>query len=131
MILKIVGCSLNIVFATFLVKQQTQFQCCICLSLPIERTIRNVKYFAQVLDGHACVSIFAFTFSQSFVGLSQLFTIFTLDANFQESIQILNCTVHLVLSFVDQCDLLVALGFFINIMCSSSHFKTLFKKLET
>lgn len=38
---------------------------------------------------------------------------------------------HLVLSLVDQRNLLVALCLFVNIVSSSCHFKTFFKKLKT
>ena len=108
MILEVIGRTFNVVLATFLIKQQTELESSFCLCLAIEGAVRNVKHFTKVLNRHACVPVFAFALCQAFVGLSELVLIFALNAYFQETIQILDCTSHFILSLVDECNLLVA-----------------------
>lgn len=116
MILKVVGRSLDVVFAALLIKKQSQLECCLSLSLPIKGTVCDVKHLSKIFNRHACVTIFAFTLGQSFVSLAKLILVLVFDANFEEPIQVFNRTLHLILSFVDQSNLFVAFSFFDGIV---------------
>lgn len=131
MILKVVGCSFDIVLAPFLIEEESQLKSRLCLRLSIEWTVGDVEHFAQILDRHACISIFAFTLSQTLVSLPELVLVFIFDADLEKTIQIFDGTLHLVLSLVNQGDLLVALSFFDGVMCTARNIQTLLEELKT
>lgn len=142
MVLQVVSRTLDVVLLALLVEQQTQTQGSFRLRRPSGVLVGNREHFAEVLDSLGRVAVLALDLGQTLVSKAQLLSanggrlvilvgglLLALDADFEEPVQVVNSVFHLALGLVNVSDLLVTLGFLVDVLDLARHIEAFLEVL--